>query len=86
MKTEEDGTVRAVAQYSPSKCRQYEKSTSIVHYWICTCKINSLIISYFLHILERFISGQSYKASTIIAYESRVVNMSNLLVITTVES
>ena len=29
--------------------------------------------------------GQSYKASTIVIYESRVVNVSNLLVITTVE-
>ena len=31
-------------------------------------------------------SGQSYKASTIVIYKSRVVNVSNLLVITTVES
>ena len=30
--------------------------------------------------------GQSYKASTIVVYESRVVNISNLRVITTVES
>ena len=31
-------------------------------------------------------NGQSYKAFTIIIYESRVINISNLLVITTVES
>ena len=31
-------------------------------------------------------SVQSYKASTIAIYESRVINMINLLVITTVES
>ena len=30
--------------------------------------------------------GQSYKASTIVIYESRVINMSNLIVTTTVES
>ena len=31
-------------------------------------------------------SGQSYKASTIVIYESRDVSMSNLLVIMNVES
>ena len=37
--------------------------------------------------LRRLITcGQSYKASTIIIYDSRVVNMSNLLVTTTLES
>ena len=30
--------------------------------------------------------GQSYKASTIVIYESRVINMSNLLITTTLES
>ena len=30
--------------------------------------------------------GQSYKASTIVIYESRVINMSYLIVTTTVES
>ena len=38
-----------------------------------------------LHRLTIF-SGQYYKASTIIIYKSRVVNMSNLLVTTTLES
>ena len=36
--------------------------------------------------IQQVSSGQSYKASTIVIYESRVVNMSNLLVTTTVES
>ena len=31
------------------------------------------------------LSGQSYKVSTIVIYESRVINISNLLVITTYE-
>ena len=30
--------------------------------------------------------SQSYKASTIVIFKSRVINLSNLLVITTVES
>ena len=30
--------------------------------------------------------GQSYKASTMVIYEPRVVKLSNLLVITTIES
>ena len=32
------------------------------------------------------ISGQSFKASTLVNYDSRVVSLSNLLVITTLES
>ena len=32
------------------------------------------------------ISGQSFKASTLVNYDSRVVSISNLLVITTLES
>ena len=36
--------------------------------------------------MQHAISGQSYKATTIVIYESRVVNVSNLLVITTIES
>ena len=31
-------------------------------------------------------SGQSYKATMLVNYDSRVVNISNLLVITTLES
>ena len=34
---------------------------------------------------EDSISGQSYKASTLVNYDSRVVSVSNLLVITTLE-
>ena len=41
-------------------------------------------INYFIFFQQA--SGQSYKASMIVIYGSRVITMSNLLVITTVES
>ena len=44
----------------------------------------SFFSSYGTDMYHILISGQSYKASTIVIYESRVVNVSNLLVSVTV--
>ena len=44
----------------------------------------NLVPLYYFTITEPS-SGQSYKPSTLVNYESRVVTLSNLLVVTTVE-
>ena len=58
------------------------------------CYKRHLLLKYRTYLLYEFkdsfwglvTSGQSYKASTLVNYDTRVISISNLLVITTLES